>query len=249
MVLTRNLIEQYERDGFIVLKDYIDPVTIQALSSEADRLKNIAGPLVKDNPRLQLDFKGQRVQIRKIEPLVDLSKPFANLAKDRRLVAPMEELLGGPVALFEDKINYKLPGGSGFGMHQDYVYWGRFSPKLSTALVYLDEATLENGCLEVVPGRHREGTLPHRKVKAGMATDLCIPPEVLDPEDTIKVPGKPGTVFIFNCSVPHSSKPNFSQKQRRVIIYTYGPVADQTPYEYAEFPAQYQAWLKSKGGN
>jgi ectoine hydroxylase-related dioxygenase (phytanoyl-CoA dioxygenase family) len=243
-MLSQEQIQQYDRDGFVVFKDWIDAATIQKLSQAAEDLKGQAGPLVKENPRLQLDFKEGGVQIRKIEPLVDLSKLFADMAADPRLVKPMEELLGGPVTLFEDKLNYKLPGGSGFSMHQDYVYWTNFSPRLSTALVYLDEATLENGCLEVVPARHKEGILKYREEKAGTATDLTIPPEVVDPAKTVKVPGGPGTVLFFDCHVPHSSKPNHSQKQRRVIIYSYGPVADHTPYEYGDFKAQYDRWLK-----
>ncbi len=66
--------------------------------------------------------------------------------------------MGGPVVLFKDKINFKMPGGPGFKAHQDQqAGWTRYAPLFVTALVTIDPATLENGCLEMVPGRHREG--------------------------------------------------------------------------------------------
>jgi ectoine hydroxylase-related dioxygenase (phytanoyl-CoA dioxygenase family) len=242
-MLTASQIEQYRRDGFVILHDWIDKQTVAGLQKAADEVKALCGPLVKENPRVQLDYNGDKIQFRKIEPLVDLSKTFSDMAKDPRLVQPLEQLLG-PVALFEDKLNFKLPGGSGFAMHQDYAYWTQFSPRLATALVYVDEATQENGCLEVVPGRHKEGVFPIKAVQAGSATDQAIPADVIDPASAILAPGGAGTVLLFDCHVPHASKPNHSQKQRRAIIYSYGPVADKTPYEYDYFAAEYEKWLK-----
>ena len=70
------------------------------------------------------------------------------------------ELMGGPVVLFKEKINFKMPGAPGFKAHQDQqAGWTRYAPIFVTALVTIDPATIENGCLEMVPGRHREGLI------------------------------------------------------------------------------------------
>ena len=62
--------------------------------------------------------------------------------------------------LFKEKINFKMPGAPGFKAHQDQqAGWSRYAPLFVTALVTIDPATIENGCLEMVPGRHREGLI------------------------------------------------------------------------------------------
>jgi 2-aminoethylphosphonate dioxygenase len=57
--------------------------------------------------------------------------------------------------LFKDKINYKLPSGNGFAAHLDapaYDHIGKIEHL--TANFAVDKATIENGCIEVVPGSH-----------------------------------------------------------------------------------------------
>ncbi|MEC8204785.1 MAG: phytanoyl-CoA dioxygenase family protein, partial [Pseudomonadota bacterium] len=52
-------------------------------------------------------------------------------------------------------MNFKLPGGDGFELHQDQqAGWGTYTDFFITALVSIDAATEENGCLELVAGLH-----------------------------------------------------------------------------------------------
>ena len=54
-----------------------------------------------------------------------------------------------PLVFFKEKINYKLPGGEGFGAHQDAPAFSSFGQRFHvTLLVAVDPQTLENGCLE-----------------------------------------------------------------------------------------------------
>jgi ectoine hydroxylase-related dioxygenase (phytanoyl-CoA dioxygenase family) len=58
--------------------------------------------------------------------------------------------------LFKDKINYKLPGANGFAAHIDapaYSHMGDI--KHIEVMIAVDAQTLENGCLELVPGSHK----------------------------------------------------------------------------------------------
>jgi ectoine hydroxylase-related dioxygenase (phytanoyl-CoA dioxygenase family) len=77
-------------------------------------------------------------------------------------------------------------------------------------MVTLDPATLENGCLEIAAGRHREGLIGEQWVpleSQGLA---------LDP-----VPTAPGDVIFFDSFVPHASKPNLTDAPRRILYLTY----------------------------
>jgi ectoine hydroxylase-related dioxygenase (phytanoyl-CoA dioxygenase family) len=155
--LTREQCRQYEAEGFLVLPGYLDAPSVAALRDAADELLTRVGPWVRGNPRVQVDRVGDQVGIRQVWPIIDLSPTLARFAEDERIVGLFRRLFDGDTpVLFEDKLNCKHPGvGSPFPMHQDYSYWQPHSPRLTSAMIYLDAATEENGCLEVVPGRHR----------------------------------------------------------------------------------------------
>ena len=60
-------------------------------------------------------------------------------------------LLGEPAVLYKEKVNYKLPGGAGYAPHQDAPAYP-FVAKHVSCLVAIDDAGIDNGCLEVVSG-------------------------------------------------------------------------------------------------
>ena len=55
--------------------------------------------------------------------------------------------------------------------------------------------------------------------------------EPIDPSQTVKVPGPPGTLILFSAFTPHASAPNLSDRPRRAIILTYNPASDGDAYE------------------
>jgi ectoine hydroxylase-related dioxygenase (phytanoyl-CoA dioxygenase family) len=242
-------LKQYDRDGFLVLKSWFDEATVQELAQAADELLNRVGPIVYGNPRIQVDRIGEMSRVRQVYPITDISESFARLAKDARVLDPFASLFDDTPVIFEDKLNYKYPsGGSPFPMHQDYSYWQEYSPQLTSALIYIDKATEENGCLEVVPGWHKKGLLPIEKVKVGQNVDHYISAETLDPSLAIKVPGEAGTMALFSCMTPHTSAANLSKYPRRVVILTYNPARDGSGYESTSGAhiQRIQAWLKEQ---
>jgi 2-aminoethylphosphonate dioxygenase len=230
--LTDAQVRQYEVDGFLVLPGYLDPATVSELRRGTEELASQVGPIQPGTPRIQVDRIGDEHRLRMIEPVVDLSETFARLAADERITGAFESLFGEPPVLFEDKVNYKQPkGGSPFPMHQDYPYWSKYSPRLISALIYIDEATEANGCLEVARGWHTKGLLPDHAVQVGEMTDSHCLREPIDPARIVKVPGPPGTVILFSAFTPHASAPNLSDHPRRAIILTYNPASDGDVYE------------------
>jgi ectoine hydroxylase-related dioxygenase (phytanoyl-CoA dioxygenase family) len=232
-ILWDSQLRQYDADGFLVLPAHLDAPMVSSLARAADELLARVGPWVRENPRLQVDQMGEATGIRQAWPVVDLSETLANLAADERIVGLFRSLFGGDTpVLFEDKLNYKHPRvGTHFPMHQDFSYWHPYSSRLVSALIYIDAATEENGCLEVVAGRHKSGLLERTEMAVGAGKDHYVPAEVVDPALAVKVPGPPGTVILFSCLTPHTSAPNRSDNSRRALILTYNPAQDGDFYE------------------
>lgn len=125
--------------------------------------------------------------------------------------------------LFKDKINYKLPLGNGFGAHLDapaYDHIGKI--KHLTANIAIDEATPENGCLEVVPGSHKMEV----ELQPGKGGHISEAWE--NSHEWTLVPLQPGDILFFGSRLAHRSGPNNSDRRRSSVYATYHCLSDGT---------------------
>ncbi len=167
--------------------------------------------------------------IRVIEPFHHLHERIDRLIDDPRFVNPARDLIGDErVSLFTDKLNLKRPGeGSGFRWHQDSPYWAHFYPdvdRLPNLMLSLDDANEANGCLRVIPGSHRHGTLPGLEGR-GVLGPLFTDPEWFDASRQVPAIMAAGSMLFFHASTVHGSEPNDSTEHRRALLFTYQPGA------------------------
>lgn len=226
--LTPEQIDSYNDNGFVAIDAVFDESELVRLRKAADELLDQSGPLLPDNPRIQVEERtlNGRMIVRKIEPIIDLVPALKDLVYDRRMTAPIAQIFGEEVILFEDKLNYKPPViGSPYPLHQDYAYWQEYTDRLITVALLLDEATVENGCLRFVPGSHMEGLIPREDDHPQI-----IQAEIDDPSIAMDTPGSAGSLVVFSCYTAHHSFPNRTDTGRRTILYTYNPASDGDTY-------------------
>jgi 2-aminoethylphosphonate dioxygenase len=204
----------FDRDGYVVIPGMFDTATTNALARWTGEL--LAAPeapgrhMVYGEKSLR-DEKTRLVQ--RIENFCPFHAEFDGLLNGR-LRDDSAALFGEPAVMFKDKINFKLPGGDGFKPHQDQqAGWSAYAALFITVMVAVDDATAENGCLEIAPGQHRRGMLgPEWKPLS--ASDMA--GFTLQPLST-----RAGDVVFFDSYVPHGSQPNLSDGPRRVLYVTY----------------------------
>ena len=81
---------------------------------------------------------------------------FRALGLNERIVSVVNQILGPDIKLFRNSLLLKPPAvGSAKGWHQDSPYWPIEPMALCSCWFLLDDATLENGCMVVIPGGHR----------------------------------------------------------------------------------------------
>jgi hypothetical protein len=164
-----------------------------------------------------LTTPGERV-MQRIEDFCPYHPAFDDLVRHGSLAAATAQLLGGPAVLFKEKINFKKAGGAGFEPHQDQqAGWTTYAPMFVTALVSIDRATIENGCLEMT-------TAPRQTQMIG-AEWQPLTPEQMAAFDLVSIPTEPGDVLFFDSYAPHASKPNLTDAQRRILYLTYNAAA------------------------
>jgi ectoine hydroxylase len=173
--------------------------------------------------------------VQALEPFAHISKPLNDWAHDPRLWNPAKDVVGqDEIGLFTEKITMKRARTGGtIVLHQDYPYWRpmtKIAHKIMTALVYLDDATVENGCLEVAPGSHRDGMISDRVSTEGFGANEMDPTK-FDLNRLVALEAEAGTVVFFGAFLVHRSLPNRSDKQRRTLLYSYQPEGYPTARE------------------
>jgi 2-aminoethylphosphonate dioxygenase len=204
----------FDRDGYVVVPGLFDNRAVADLARWTTEL--LAAPevpgrhMVYGEPSLR-DQKTRLVQ--RIENFCPFHADFDGLLNGP-LLAGTAQLFAEPAVMFKDKINFKLPGGDGFKPHQDQqAGWTAYASRFITVMVAVDDATAENGCLEIAPGQHRRGMLgPEWKPLTAREMEGF----ELTPLST-----RAGDVVFFDSYVPHGSQPNLSGGPRRVLYVTY----------------------------
>ena len=176
---------------------------------------------------IQLEHSEGSQTVRVLEPFHRLDPRFDGLIDDPRFVEPMRDLVGAEeLALFTDKLNLKRPReGSRFRWHQDSPYWVfdcSHVDRLANAMLALDDATCENGCLCLVPRSHRAGLLPGLEGE-GTLGPLFTHPRSFDASLAVPAEMPAGSLLFFSPHVVHGSEPNRSERPRRALLFTYQP--------------------------
>jgi phytanoyl-CoA hydroxylase len=128
----------------------------------------------------------------------------------------------GSVKCMQSMLFVKPPQFQGQAWHQDEIYIPTRDRSLVGAWTAMDDATLENGCLRVIPGSHRTGYLyPQREHNDPDEFDFAPESHGFEESDEVPVEVKAGTVVFFNGYLLHRSFKNRSNVYRRVLVNHY----------------------------
>lgn len=246
METLRTLKEQellkWKRDGYVIIRKLFRPEEMEALSEETWKLTYQRDLIDKRNLRcrFQQTHDGAECLWETFDPVIDISPLCEEFAFDVRLFNVLHDLYGEPARLFKDKLIFKQPGTKGYELHQDWISWPGFPRSFLTVLVPIDPAHEENGCTEVFPGYHQNGSLSAADGKYHQ-----LPPETVNLAAGVKLVLDPGDVAIFDGFTPHRSAPNRSDKWRRQLYLSYNAISDGGDQRESHY-AQFREYLKQR---
>jgi len=229
-VLTPAQVADFKRDGFLVVRGLFDTAEMKNIEAWTDEVE--AWPETPGRHMMYFETSlksGTDRILNRLENFYPFHDGFRDLFDGEKLRSATSDLLGEEAVLYKDKINFKLPGGDGFELHQDQqAGWGTYADFFITALVSIDAATEANGCLELVAGLHSDGMLGE-EWKPMTEEDLAGKP-------LVSCPTQPGDVVFFDSFCPHGSGPNMSDGKRRVLYVTYNAASagDHREQYYAD---------------
>jgi ectoine hydroxylase-related dioxygenase (phytanoyl-CoA dioxygenase family) len=184
-------------------------IEVAELQDEVDRVARLGADGDVEH-HYELTDGGRRLA--RAENFTPASSLLSKVLRDGAVPGVAGELLGEPALLYKEKINYKTAGGAGFSPHQDKPAYP-FVDQVLSVMIAVDDATTENGCLEVVSGAHHE-VLPQDDRG-------CIAASVVATYDWRTVELRAGQALFFHALTPHRSGPNRSARDRRALYPTY----------------------------
>ena len=237
---------RYAADGYLVRKCVFSPREIDDIRAACEDLidklvrnrkgeRVTFGSYVFDSDaenKVVIKWEGDTDVVHGIEPFAHLSDALRRWAYDPRFIEPVSDLLNTPSPeLFTEKLNLKRPRlGGANPLHQDYPYWLRVAEdarEIATAMLFLDDANVENGCLQVVPGSHRGGAWKGRADGDAFAAneiDVSVYPDL----ESVPVEVPAGSFVLFGPFLVHQSATNTSATERRALLYSYQPPGRRT---------------------
>jgi len=143
---------------------------------------------------------------------------FKALVDHPRLCGFLGELVGQEMLLKDVMALSKPPLiGSEKPWHQDNAYFNWLPLDLiGTVWIALDDATVENGCMHLLPGEHRRGPLRHYHT-----IDCEILPDRLQVGEAVPIELKAGGALYFSALLPHQTPPNKTTNRRRALQFQY----------------------------
>jgi len=201
----------------------------------ADALTGLIGLIMGENPEFKgvwfeakakailptLNAEQRQDGVRKLGDFVNFDARLKALAEHPAMLKVVRKFLGDrEPMMFQDMALIKPPLlGREKPWHQDKAY---FEFPLTTPVVgvwiALDEATVENGCMQVLPGRHKDGPITHFQKRDWQICDATIMGT-----KSAAAPLPPGGLLFFDGMMPHGTPNNRSLKRRRALQFHYAP--------------------------
>ena len=228
-VVTAEEVAVFERDGFVHLAGVVSPHELVEIEAVYDRF------LRREIEVPGRDFNDMTTGVHGSDPtgyaIVNVMVPrryypeWQNNIFERRADSIARQLCGEGMVIDFDQLLAKTPGRTDavFGWHQDQAYWiDTDDRRTATCWLAVDDSTIDNGCMQFLPGSHREAVRAHhplhgdREKSHTLVTDLG-PGDVMVP-----VPITRGDITVHNEGVLHGSGGNRSaDNYRRAYIIAF----------------------------
>ena len=210
-LLNENAIAQYNREGYYFPVRILDNEQVAANRARLEKFETDQGSPIAGAQRSKSHLLFTWVN---------------NLMRQEKILDAVEDLIGPDILCWNTFFWIKEPLSETFvSWHQDLRYWGLDTDNLVSVWLALSPATLETGCMRVLPGSHKGDLLPHAdeyKQHNLLTRGQEIAVEV-DEAKAVAMPLQPGEISLHNVRLAHASGPNRSTDRRIGLSMHYMP--------------------------
>lgn len=225
MRLTKEQLEQFDREGYLFFPGQFSPEETRVLAQAVPELyarREAYNVREKGSDAVRTNFAAHLV-----------SEPFARLARHPRMVQPVMDLFDEEVYMHQFKINGKMAfEGDVWQWHQDYGTWLNDdlmpTERAMNVAIFLDDVNEFNGPLMFIPGSHKKGVVDAKHDLTTTSYPLWTVDHALIAKLVERAGGKDGgivspkgpagSMILFHSCLVHASSSNLSP-WNRVSVY------------------------------
>ena len=221
-VVSDDDIRAFHRDGYVHLKGVMSDEEMDAIEAVYERF--LRGEIAVEGKDFNDMTTGEHGTDPRGYAVVNVMLPrryhpeWQDNTFERRARSIAEQLCGEGMTIDFDQLLAKSPGrpDAVFHWHQDQAYWiDTDDRRTATCWLAVDDSTVENGCMQFLPGSHREPVRAHRPLHGDRSASHTLVTD-LRPEDVMKpVEIRRGDITVHNEGVLHGSGGNFSANSYR----------------------------------
>ncbi len=228
------LAQAYERDGYVAVDGLLTPQEVDDLKAEAAAIaRGERGEVIGAAPAQGRSDDAVMGELLAIHFPHKASAAMHAAMAHPRVVEVLTALIGPDVKAMQTMLFVKRAGKPGQAWHQDEHFIPTRDRSLCGAWIALDDATIENGCLWMLPGTHRPGVLHPTKPHGDPRFDTSDEAYEFgaDREGGVPIELKAGGVAFFNGYVLHRSLPNRAPAGfRRALVTHYMNACSMLPW-------------------
>ena len=218
--------ESYDRDGFVVVRNFLSPDEYEPLFAVLDRFIREVVPSIPDEAAFYQD-KSQPETLKQMQHMEKFEPYFEEYRSHPKWNALASTLIGeeahtkGPEWFNKPpKTDHPTPP------HQDNYYFKLNPPNVASVWMAIDPVDEENGCLRYIPGSHLRGIRPHALTSVlGFSQGITdYGPKDEEMEEVVHM--QPGDAVVHHAETIHRADPNQSaSRHRRAIAMVYNGVS------------------------
>ena len=254
--MTENQKKSWNESGYILIKNFVDNKFCDDMNNEVSR---IIKSLVPEDGTFSHAYAGDgHIAIREMKPSPNATKIEDEISKlfrihskgifnefinDENLCNILEDILGPNIDCFLSQFIFKNPGAWGQPWHQDSSYFPFDREPQVAAWLATSEATLENGCLVVLPGSHQESL--HEHLPDDREGSNYGYTEIKDHDFSLEKPIllNRGDLLLFHSFLMHKSYDNKSDSRRTAMVYHFA----ETGTGFGEVDSPTNEWISIRG--
>ncbi|RXK05639.1 phytanoyl-CoA dioxygenase family protein [Halarcobacter bivalviorum] len=222
MELTQEQLNQFNEDGFLIIKNFADSKLCDEILEKAkEHLVKKQAPIETEQEYMSLDE--DKITVRRLRQVYDREEIFQEWMTNKEIRPILKQILKDTPVLtlaHHNSIMTKLPHESTRTYwHQDRRYWSFENDDLVSVWLSLGDEFLENGLLEFIPGTH--------KMKFDKNSFDEVDNFIDENEENQKIIEKrthqnlaKGDIVLFHCKTLHHANKNSTDNAKISFVYT-----------------------------
>jgi ectoine hydroxylase-related dioxygenase (phytanoyl-CoA dioxygenase family) len=222
-MLNATQIEAYHAEGYLVVPNVIGPSQIARARARLAELIEASRQVSASDAIYDLEdtHNAKTPRVRRIKDPHNVDPIYASLLHAPGILDIVAQLIGNDLRMEHAKLNIKQArGGEPVEWHQDWAFYPHTNDDILEVGVMIEDCTMANGPLLVIPGSHRGPIFDHHH--QGYFVGAINPvASGLNIDKAVAITGEAGSISLHHVRAVHGSRDNHSEYDRPLLLFGY----------------------------